>query len=214
MKVPQGMTEDEVLKIIEEVANSLAGKFKFGCHDLDDMKQYATIFALEGLERYDSNRGKLKTFLWTHVHNQLHNFKRNNYERPDKPCLECPLGAYDPHYVNSSNQCVAYSDKMACEPFKRWYMRNSRKKNLSAPIGISTVQDEHEDSMRIYHDLDIEVEYNTIVNILDEHIPLPLRALWIKMRNGITLTKSESQKILPTIHDILKEHGIDGAQTW
>ncbi len=91
MNIPKGMTEEEVLSSIDRVANGLAYKYRFGYHGLDDMKQEARMLAIEGLDRYDSSRGKLETFLWTHVSNRLFNIKRNKYARPDKPCFDCPL---------------------------------------------------------------------------------------------------------------------------
>ena len=106
MKIPEGMTEEDVLSSIDRVANGLAYKYKFGYYGVDDMKQEARLLAIEGLERYDSSRGKLETFLWTHVSNRLFNIKRNKYSRPDKPCFDCPLNAYDPDCKNSINQCL------------------------------------------------------------------------------------------------------------
>ena len=88
--IPNGMTEKQVIQIINNIANRLAGKFKFGYHDLEDMKQQARLFAWEGMENYDGIR-PLENFLWTHVRNRLYNFKRNNFGRPDKPCDSCPF---------------------------------------------------------------------------------------------------------------------------
>ena len=64
--IPQGMSESQLIQIINNIANRLAGKFKFGYHDLEDMKQQARLFAWEGLEHYDGVR-PLENFLWTHV---------------------------------------------------------------------------------------------------------------------------------------------------
>src|SRR3990172_4720235 len=66
-KIPKGMTEKEVLNVIEEVISSLAYKFKFGYHSIEDMKQQARLYAWEGLDKF---------------------------ERPDKPCKTCPFNAY------------------------------------------------------------------------------------------------------------------------
>ena len=60
--IPHGMTEDEVVQTINLIANRLAGKFKFGYHELEDMKQQARLFAWEGLENYDGVR-PLENFL-------------------------------------------------------------------------------------------------------------------------------------------------------
>ena len=51
--IPQGMTEEQVVQTIDIIANRLAKKFKFGYHDIDDMKQQARLFAWEVIENYD-----------------------------------------------------------------------------------------------------------------------------------------------------------------
>lgn len=84
MKIPNGFTEQEVMKIINTVINSLAGGFVFGCHTKSDIKQEAFVFALEALPGFDGKR-PLDGFLFQAVKNRLINFKRDNYFRPDSP---------------------------------------------------------------------------------------------------------------------------------
>lgn len=205
MKIPKGMTESEVLASIDRIANGLAYKYKFGYYSIEDMKQEARIEAIDGLERYDPTKGKLETFLWTHVNNRLYNLKRNKFARPDKPCLDCPLKAYDPHRQNSTSQCTKYNDKMNCEPFASWEKRNSAKKNIMSPIGMINVKDENERNMRQEDDVAQNIDFAHMVSLLDEKIPIPLRRAWIKMQNDIKLPKSERTKLLDAIREILAE---------
>ena len=44
--------EQELIKIMERIANRFASTFKFGYHELEDMKQQAWQVALEGLKDY------------------------------------------------------------------------------------------------------------------------------------------------------------------
>lgn len=81
MRIPKGMTEAEVLTVLTNVANRLARKFRFGYHDVDDMKQEAMVEGIKGLEKYQSGR-PLENFLYIHVRNRLFNFKRDNFARP------------------------------------------------------------------------------------------------------------------------------------
>ena len=74
------MQEDELIAIVDKIANRFANTFKFGYHELEDMKQQAWQVALEGLKDYDGKR-PLENFLWTHVRNRLYNFKRDNLKR-------------------------------------------------------------------------------------------------------------------------------------
>lgn len=204
------MSEAEVLESIERVARGLAGKFKFGFNDLEDMKQYARMYALTGLDNYDPSLGTLETFLWTHVRNRLFNLKRDNFERPDKPCLNCPLKAYDPHCAQSRSECTAYEDKMACEPYAKWYNRNAAKRNVISPIELGNVRDEQEDNMKVFSDMADEIDTRHIMDLLDQKIPVHLRALWVRIKTGIQLNKADRDKIYPVIHDILRQEGIHG----
>jgi DNA-directed RNA polymerase specialized sigma subunit len=210
MKVPKGMTEAEVLESIERVARGLAGKFKFGYNELEDMKQYARMYALTGLDNYDPSIGTLETFLWTHVRNRLFNLKRDNFERPDKPCLNCPLKAYDPHCAASTNQCTAYDDKMACEQYAKWHNRNSAKRNVISPIELGNVRDEYEDNMKVSNDVAEELDNKHIMDLLDQKIPVTIRHLWVRVKSGISINKADRDKLYPTIHEILEKEGIDG----
>lgn len=209
MKVPEGMTEQEVLDIIDRVANGLAYKFKFGYYEADDIKQHARMEAILGLEGYDAEKGKLETFLWTHVRNRLSNLKRNKFERYDKPCLNCPLNAYDPKCKKSKNECTEYEDKDDCKLYYNWLRRNSAKRNIVSPIGIHNVRDENESNMRKDCDIVEQINYSTMVDLIDSKIPVNLRSLWIRMKNDIKLNKAEREKLLAAIRTILAEENYD-----
>ena len=103
MTIPSNMTEEQVIQTIDNIANRLASKFKFGYHEIEDMKQQARLFAWEGLKNYDGIR-PLENFLWTHVRNRLYNFKRNNFGRPDKPCDTCPF--FDRNFFSNATHCM------------------------------------------------------------------------------------------------------------
>lgn len=203
MKIPKGHTEKDVLDSIEVIVKGLAHKFKFGYHSQEDMAQEARIHCIEALERYEPSKGKLETFLWTHTKNRLANLKRNKYERHDKPCLNCPLKAYDPECLKSTSQCVEYEDKDDCKQYNSWTKRNFAKKNIMSPVGIQQVRDENESRMKQENDPAEKMYTESIINLLDENIPIHLRSLWIKMKNDIKLNKPEREKILSAIREII-----------
>lgn len=211
MKIPPNMTEEEVLEAIEICARGLASRFRFGYHTIEDMQQEARVLALEGLETYDPSRGKLRTFLWCHVHNRLYNNKRDNFQRPDKPCHDCPLRAYDPHLQESRSGCTAYSDLMECEWYNSWLRRNSNKRNIMSPIGIDNVRDENENSMKYHDKLADEIDLSIVIDAVDKDIPLSLRKSWIRLKTGIRLPKAEQEKLIEAILDIMEIE--DGAKT-
>lgn len=195
MKIPEGYTESQVVEIINRVAARLASTFKFGYHEIDDMKQQAALFAWEGIDKYDGVR-PLENFLWVHVRNRLYNFKRNNYARPDKPCYNCPLNAY------VDGQCTAYDNVMDCEFYEKWHNRNEVKKSL-----MST-----KESMDIHGDKNTTVEDEVfgkhIYQIVDKEIPANLREDWIRFANKLKLPKNKRLILIEKIKEILEGHGI------
>lgn len=200
-KLPHNINEDEFLEVLNNISKRLAYKFHFGYHSIEDMKQQAAIFALEGLEKYDSSR-PLENFLWTHVRNRLFNFKRDNYQRPDKPCLSCRF--YDKHCVKSTNECTEFANKNDCEEYNAWFNRNNSKKNIMKPVAIEEVGDNSLTSVNLDSVIDA-VEKKQIFDILDKNIPAPFRETYLKLKHGDKVYKSDLQKILPVIKQILAD---------
>ena len=206
--LPNGVDEQEFLLVLDNISKRLGHKFKFGYHSYEDMKQQAAIFALEGLNKYDNKR-PLENFLWTHVRNRLFNYKRDNYQRPDKPCLSCIF--YDPHCKISTNQCEEYSDKASCQEYNTWNNRNTNKKNIMKPVGIEDLQSQNVSISRLSSEQSIlEIVSNEqILKILDENIPAQHRPAYLKLRYGDKVYKTDLNKLLECIKGILKEHNYD-----
>ena len=199
--LPNNVTEEEFLAVLNNITRRLASKFRFGYHDIDDMKQQAAIFAMEGLEKYDRSR-PLENFLWTHVRNRLFNYKRNNYQRPDKPCLSCPL--YDPNFKKSTNGCSKFANKNDCEPYNSWSKRNESKKNIMIPQNIENINENN--SSHKTDDPTNFVGNQEIVNYLDENITKPeYREIYLKLKNGSKVNAILLNKLKKHIKQLLEE---------
>ena len=182
--IPQGMTEAQVIQIINNIANRLAGKFKFGYHDLEDMKQQARLFAWEGMENYDGIR-PLENFLWTHVRNRLYNFKRNNFGRPDKPCDSCPF--FDISFSNDKGYgCKAYNNHEECDLYL---------------------------DVRSAEAIEETLDKKNIFNLVDKSIPVQYREDWVRFVNNLKLPKIRREAVVTIVMNILKENNID-TETW
>lgn len=191
-----GVTEEEFLVVLDNISKRLGHKFRFGYHDFDDMKQQAAIFAMEGLEKYDKSR-PLENFLWTHVRNRLFNYKRNNYQRPDKPCFTCPL--FDKTYKCSNNQCSKYTNKHDCELYASWASRNEAKKNIMQPTHIDG------DSHHFHQDSFTSVIQNQeIINFLDDCIQTEYRETYLKLKHGIKIPKQQLNKLKKHISELME----------
>lgn len=184
------LSEDEILRIINNVANRLARKFRFGYHDIEDMKQEARLIAWEGMSAWDHIR-PLENFLWTHVRNRLYNLKRDKYERP-RPCLTC----------KKINKC----DNPGCKLYNTWTLINQTKKNLMTPIEIGGVNDEHEKNMRVFSEDEESIDYQDLLNMINRELPSQMRAAFIKLQHGNKINVVDKAKIQTYIQKILEKN--------
>jgi hypothetical protein len=194
-KYLNGVDEQEFLDAVDKITKKLIYKFKFGYHEAEDMKQQATIFAIQGLEHYDKKR-PLENFLWTHVRNRLFNYKRDNYQRPDKPCIGCPF--FDKHYQKSDNQCSKFTIKNECEPYNSWESKNSSKKNIMRPLAIDYLSDTPD--LLGPNEL---IKNKEIIDIIDKNLPIKLRPAYLNFMANQKIPKKEYLLLIETIKQIL-----------
>ena len=191
------VSEQELLDTIEIISKKLAYKFKFGYHELSDMKQQISIFALEGIENYDYTR-PLENFLWTHVRNRLFNYKRDNYQRPDKPCTSCPF--QDKLCGNINNDCVKYPNKLDCSLYKSWNDRNNVKKNL---MYLNTIEELKEYLPNIQQK-QYSHENKELLDQLEELLLDDNRKIYLKLKHGCKVYKHEIAKLAECINSLIK----------
>lgn len=199
----KGVKEEDFLNAIDVISKKLIYKFKFGYHEIEDMKQQAAVFALEGLENYDNSR-PLENFLWTHVRNRLFNFKRDNYFRPDNICLTCPL--YDPNNLKSTNQCSKYKNKDDCSIYSQWQSRNNLKKSLMKPFNIEneqTSQNNNSNNILSY------LSNHEILTIIENNLELNHRETYLRLKGGGKVAKKDLLKLQEHIGHILQNNNID-----
>ena len=190
------MQEEELIRIIDKIANRFAGTFKFGYHEIEDMRQQAWQVALEGLKDYDGKR-PLENFLWTHVRNRLYNFKRDNYFRPEKPCDRCPLLRND--------ECTKFKDRLECDLYSRWEKRTEKRKSLMSAV-------EHTDNKYSENDITSQLDNKHLFETVDYNMPVELREYWIRFIHNLKLNKQKKEQVLLEITLILKEHNLDSEE--
>ncbi len=182
------MTEKEVLKVIEKIANKLAVQFKFGYYDKDDIKQEIYIIAMEGLSRYDDSR-PLENFLFIHIRNRLIIFKRDNYIRKGNICKFCD---------NKDPECE--------HCYKRAIKRNT-KQCLMEPLDISNINHDNEPNMWDANDIVNTLSINETLDTIDRNLSVNYRGDYLKMRAGIYISKARRVEIENEVKRILKENG-------
>ncbi len=167
------MTEQEVLAVIEKIANRYCHKFKFGYFTAEDIKQEAFIIAVDALDRYDERR-PLENFLSSHVKNRLINFKRDNYCRQQKEDADI-----------------------------KWELRNNAKKFLMEPLDISNIRDEQEKNMRNENDFNEDIFTREMFDLIDSELPVELRSDYLRIKDGVYVPKPRRQQIYDEISKII-----------
>ena len=176
MKIPKGMTEEQVVATINKVVSRYANRFRFGYYDADDIKQEAFIIAMEALDRYDNDR-PLENFLAVHVKNRLSNFKRDKFfRRPADP------------------------DNDQLPP------KSEIKKFLMEPLNIETIRDEHEVNMSNSDDFVEAVDTAELFLLIDQHLSISFRADYLRMMHGVYVPKPRREQIHQEIISIFQQH--------
>lgn len=185
MRIPNGMTKEQVEATINIVVNRLGPRFQFGYFTAADMKQQGWIFALEALDRYDEKR-PLENFMYTHVRNRFINFKRDKYKRNDAPCRLCH---------NQMDGETGHADRHYCGKYEAWKKRNLAKQNIINPLDISHISDDKESNTRTKSSVLDDLEYSEIIARIDEQLPVELRSTYLQMVQGESVPKNKRQEV-------------------
>jgi len=198
MKPPKGLTEEEVLHIIERAVSYLAPSFKFGYFDIDDMKQEGTIFCIEALPSFNfkkSNQDDVKdallTFLKTHVRWRFLNMRRKSLTRLEPPLCDCELCKED-----SAN-------RLDCKKYSNWVQRNMAKRSLMEPFDVDEI---HTRDVSFEDNFNEKVLSTDIINILNQHIPASIRTDYRMFIDGVKIPKNKRDNLIQHMKEILSEH--------
>ena len=179
---------EEELSLIQSIAKKIAPKYKFPGYDAEDIEQEAIIIAIKSLQFYKSDRGSLTTFIWVHLSRRLKNLRRDKYYRPLPSKCENP-------------EC---SHATLCSICSQRLKRNNIKKNIAAPSDVSNLG--AEPSYSEQNILDDRIEADEIRRIIDDKLPLDMRADYLKMLDEVYVPKARRLLIEKKIIEILEEN--------
>lgn len=189
---------DQVLQTINKIVDSLAYKFTFSYHSVEDIKQQAKLYAWEAYTTsYDKTR-PLEPFLYIHVKNRLCTFKRDTYERLNCPCLKCA------NWVNF--ECVKYESQNSCDKHYKWAKRNKIRKNVAVPFSLS---DQGNDDF-----IAKKIDYTNLIAKIDEELPVNLRKDYLKLITYGKLPKPKRIKVQAAVLEIMEKYGYNTEKTW
>jgi len=198
MKPPKGLTEEEVLQIIEKAVAYLAPSFKFGYFDVDDMKQEGTIFCIEALPSFNFKKSTqedikdaLLTFLKTHVRWRFLNMRRKSLTRLEPPLCDCELCKEDSH------------NRLDCKKYSNWIQRNMAKRSLMEPFDVDGI---YTTDASFVSNFDENLLSTDIINILNQHIPASIRGDYRRFIDGVKLPKNKRDHLVASMKKILSEH--------
>lgn len=203
MRIPDGMTETEVLDIFRRVIKKLSFKFRFGVHSSEDIAQQGMVYAIEAMDRFDASR-PLENFIYIHVRNRLFNFKRNNYFRLELPCCRCPIKSWI-----APEGCKAFTDRMECELYKGWAERNTIRKNLTNVLEYGQIRDSGEKNMHYGDNAAVKLNSKEILALIDKELPISMRKNYLKRLSGEKISKKDSQELEETIISLIKKYGYE-----
>lgn len=194
--IPEGKTEEEVVKIISDIVGKLAFHFKFGYFTMEDILQEGFRIGLESLNKnnYDPSR-PLENYLFTSIRNGLINFKRDNYKRTDTPCRLC---------YNLQEGETRHDDKMHCQKYKVWANRNTRKQQVLMPISIDCLHETHKSTPREENDLTLGLEKKEIFEIIDRDLPVEHRSAYLRMKEGASVPKQRRDEVTLLLKEIIE----------
>lgn len=175
------ITDQEFIDVLNKVTQKLIYKFKFGYHEIEDMRQQAAIFALQAMEKYDNKR-PLENFLWTHIRNRLFNFKRDNYQRPDKPNIKS-------------------QEEESINLFNSWESRNERKKNLSKTNVIPEGYDASTSSNFVTN-----ISNQELLDLIESQLSYQYREIFIRVKYGDKVKATELKKLQNQVQKILNKY--------
>lgn len=182
MRQIQGLSEDQVLEIIEEVVSKLSNKLPFSIYDMEDIKQEGRILAMEGLNKFDEERFTVEEmykgvecFLRVHVNKRIRNHRRDNLGRTEKP-------------VNPAR-------------IEAWEKRNQIRHNIMYPVDIHDLTND----IPLRNDVVEEANYSQLIELINKELSPDLRTDFLRMCDGVRIPKGRQIKVREAIAEIIKE---------
>lgn len=199
MKIPHGMTENEVLEIIQKISRKIAKKYSYSYHVYADILQDAFIEAVSALEQYDASL-PIENYLTICLRNHFLNQRRKYVERAESPCNRCAL------YIMSS--CMAFRTREQCERYGRWTRRNISKRLLAN--GVLKGTDENGESLGLFereytHRAYEGVDNQEIIDQIEAKIPFNMRKLYLRWKSGVKISKADEHTIRNLLVEIAGE---------
>jgi hypothetical protein len=201
MFIPKGMTEQEVIDIIEKVANEFGKSFAFGYYELDDIKQEIRMESIKILPLYDpmdkdgNPTRPLANFLYRNAMNKVLNLWRNKCQRRDAPCKLCHEGREYEH-PNGKH----------CHKYLKWRKLNSTKAHLTRPLTLCGIDEESESNIATKDFTAESVDANELREIINKKLNPSLRTDYLRMLAKEKIPSTRRKIVEEAIKEILAQY--------
>lgn len=194
---PSGYTDADVTDAILKSTKFITRIFHgYAYFSTEDLQQEGACFALEAIAKgkFDASR-PLANYLFCHIRNRLINLRRDKFCRNDAPCMSCHDSL--PHHTS-------HPDGEYCEAYQKWLDRKIRKQNVLRATPLETMESEEEEKV-LSREYDCGTDRADLFRLIDQSLPVELRADYLKLREGVALPKASRDAVVTAVSGIIWE---------
>lgn len=165
-----------------KIVKRLGKSYTFDIYDTDDLISEAYMITLDIIDKYDGTH-PIENFLTVSISNRLKNLRRDN--------------SYLPEPKNKDS-----------EEWVKWNKRFGTKKALLSSISLHNVNEEKELQLLFSANMSENMDLNIIKDIINIHLPVKFRVDYIKLKDGIKISKNKQDELIEVIREIVhNEYG-------
>ncbi len=181
MRIPEGLTEAKLLRIIQKITRTLPNHLAFGPYTMEDMRQEAWILAIAGLEHFDLEFAKeaeperaVENFLRVHITNRLLNLKEKHLGSRERPTTPKGICAWERRHL-ARHSLLHPSELDARETF--------------LPTSLWD-----------------DILYREFAQRISAKLPVVLRTDFLRMCDGVKLTAARQRRVREAVSAITQEN--------
>jgi hypothetical protein len=176
MKIPEGLTEQEVVTIMQTASFRIAPRFKFGYLKADDLIQQGIMECIKVInaDKFRPIEGKclkrqLYNFLATHIRNRMSNYRRQ----------------YSFRYANPES------------------VSNLRKFNLMHPLQIHSAGLTNSEMFSEENTIDDDIDHSALIEKIRANLDVNMLKDYLKWSNGVKLPTVRKKALLAKLEEII-----------
>jgi len=192
MKIPEGMTEEQIVQIVNKILDFWANTIKIPSFTAEDVRQEGWVYALLGLDRFtaEPTERNVFNFLTRHISYRLLYLKQVKEGTYKMPCKGCPF---------ADGSMCKLGEKKNCEAWAAWNTKFERRSSYEKVV--DPIEYEHNHLYEV--DLDKEIDQKDIIRKIFNNLPFELRADFLRMLDGVYLITKRRLRLRDKITEIL-----------